>query len=417
LTILNIRSVFKKKHAGRDEDKAVHAASSRIRRLPCAAHGTKRHWHLPHDQKGRFPGPGENRQTEKAGHKAAVAATSVRRGRIGTPNALFTPPRPPPTVAGDRGTLAGPAASPWAMPACSQTAVASKTKRSNVCITVRKVLGEHPPCSSGRRRPNNSLRVSAPTPRGRPNTPSVATTRRMSQVRPASVSHHDDSGERSRWSMAWRWRGTLRVERPVRSARHRTLWVPCARIALNMTPLLAHNPLSVGPLESDCTLARLHALSVPDRYLTVPDDADTQADRLRMFAGLREGAEQRLSACTELCQASMALRPSQPFDCVPMALPEEANDIARSINNHRKQVSEVTPQHAHVKRFSSVTAAYCPRNITLPDSSCVSRTCVSTTITSVMPPGRQGDQRSRWVAEQVTPRLAHSGPCGPHRYR
>src|SRR6266853_2000928 len=40
----------------------------------------------------------------------------------------------------------------------------------------------------------NSLSVSAPTPRLKPNTNRVATTRRMSQVRPASVSHNDDSG-------------------------------------------------------------------------------------------------------------------------------------------------------------------------------------------------------------------------------
>src|SRR5215469_3057271 len=39
----------------------------------------------------------------------------------------------------------------------------------------------------------NSLSVSAPTPRLRPHTNSVATTRRLSQARPASVSHNDDS--------------------------------------------------------------------------------------------------------------------------------------------------------------------------------------------------------------------------------
>jgi hypothetical protein len=36
--------------------------------------------------------------------------------RIGTPNAIFTPPLPPPTVAGDRGTRAVPAASPPSFP-------------------------------------------------------------------------------------------------------------------------------------------------------------------------------------------------------------------------------------------------------------------------------------------------------------
>ena len=76
--------------------------------------------------------------------------------------------------------------SPWAMPSFSQAAAVSSRRRSNVCITVRKALGEHPTCASRRRRPKNSLRVSAPTPRLRPNTNSVATTRRMSQARPAS---------------------------------------------------------------------------------------------------------------------------------------------------------------------------------------------------------------------------------------
>ena len=40
----------------------------------------------------------------------------------------------------------------------------------------------------------NSLGVLAPTPRVRPNTHSVATTRRISQLRPAAVSQNDDSG-------------------------------------------------------------------------------------------------------------------------------------------------------------------------------------------------------------------------------
>jgi len=40
-----------------------------------------------------------------------------------------------------------------------------------------------------------------------------------------------------------RWRCTLLVESPVRSARFRRLCVPYARIALNMRTRLAHNPL------------------------------------------------------------------------------------------------------------------------------------------------------------------------------
>src|SRR5262249_61523296 len=61
--------------------------------------------------------------------------------------------------------------------------------------TLRRALGEHPTCPSKRRRLKNSLSVSAPTPRLRPNTNKLATTRRISQARPASVSHNDDSGE------------------------------------------------------------------------------------------------------------------------------------------------------------------------------------------------------------------------------
>src|SRR5215216_4172705 len=52
-------------------------------------------------------------------------------------------------------------------------------------MTLRRALGEHPTCPSKRRRLKNSLSVSAPTPRLRPNTNSVATTRRISQARPA----------------------------------------------------------------------------------------------------------------------------------------------------------------------------------------------------------------------------------------
>src|SRR5262245_22723678 len=44
--------------------------------------------------------------------------------------------------------------------------------------------------------------------------------------------------------MAWRWRGTLLLESPVRSARLRILCLPCSRIALKMTTLLAHNPMA-----------------------------------------------------------------------------------------------------------------------------------------------------------------------------
>ena len=54
-------------------------------------------------------------------------------------------------------------------------------------MTVRKALGEHPTCASRRRRPKNSLSVSAPTPRLKPNTNTVATTRRISQVRPETA--------------------------------------------------------------------------------------------------------------------------------------------------------------------------------------------------------------------------------------
>jgi hypothetical protein len=146
-----------------------------------------------------------------------------------------------------------------------------------VCMTVRKALGEHPTWACRRRRLQNSLRVSAPTPRVRPHTHSVATTRRISQTRPSGVSHNDDSGYRSRCSMAWRWRCTLLVESPVRAARLRRLGVPCARIAVIMTILLAHNPIvSVGPLLRDCTLACIHSLRVPDRYSSVPLCTDTR---------------------------------------------------------------------------------------------------------------------------------------------
>jgi hypothetical protein len=41
-----------------------------------------------------------------------VPTATCRVLRRGTPNALFTPPLPPPTVAGDRGTRAVPAAAP-----------------------------------------------------------------------------------------------------------------------------------------------------------------------------------------------------------------------------------------------------------------------------------------------------------------
>jgi hypothetical protein len=63
-----------------------------------------------------------------------------------------------------------------------------------VCMPQRRALGEHPTCASRRRRPKNSLSVSAPTPRLRPNTNKVAMTRRISQARPASVSQNDDAG-------------------------------------------------------------------------------------------------------------------------------------------------------------------------------------------------------------------------------
>jgi hypothetical protein len=46
--------------------------------------------------------------------------------------------------------------------------------------------------------------ISALTPRLRPNTNRVATTKRMSQFRSAAVSQNDDSGERSRRLIAWR---------------------------------------------------------------------------------------------------------------------------------------------------------------------------------------------------------------------
>jgi hypothetical protein len=40
-----------------------------------------------------------------------------------------------------------------------------------------------------------------------------------------------------------RWRCTLLLESPVRSARLRMLCMPYARIALNMITLLAHTPM------------------------------------------------------------------------------------------------------------------------------------------------------------------------------
>src|SRR6516165_2794733 len=147
-------------------------------------------------------------------------------------------------------------------------------------MTLRRALGEHPTCPSKRRRLKNALSVSAPTPRLRPNTNSVATTRRISQARPAGVSQHDDSGERSRRSMAWRWRCTLLLESPVRSARLRMLCLPYARIALKMPILLAHNPMvSVRALKGGGNWKN-QLFRVRDRPPVVPLYVDAHRPRI-----------------------------------------------------------------------------------------------------------------------------------------
>ena len=58
---------------------------------------------------------------------------------------------------------------PLAHPSCSQLAAVSSSAASNACITPRKADGEHPTCVSRCRRAKNSLIVSSPTPRLRPN--------------------------------------------------------------------------------------------------------------------------------------------------------------------------------------------------------------------------------------------------------
>ncbi len=40
------------------------------------------------------------------------------------------------------------------------------------------------------------------------------------------------------------------------------------------------------------------------------------------------------------------------LDQVPMSLAEETHDVARSIDNHGEQAGNVSPEHAHVERFS-----------------------------------------------------------------
>src|SRR5262245_656405 len=70
--------------------------------------------------------------------------------------------------------------------------------------------------------------------------------------------------------MAWRCRCTLLLESPVRSAKLRMLCWPYARIALNMTILLAHNPMvSVRALKGGCNWKN-QLFRVRDRPPVVP---------------------------------------------------------------------------------------------------------------------------------------------------
>src|SRR5262249_53341038 len=78
-------------------------------------------------------------------------------------------------------------------------------------------------------------------------------------------------------SMAWRCRCTLLLESPVRSAKLRMLCWPYARIALNMTILLAHNPMvSVRALKGGCNWKN-QLFRVRDRPPVVPLYVDAQS--------------------------------------------------------------------------------------------------------------------------------------------
>src|SRR6516162_6389714 len=70
--------------------------------------------------------------------------------------------------------------------------------------------------------------------------------------------------------MAWRWRCTLLLDSPVQSAKLRMLCLPCSRIALKMTILLAHNPMvSVRALKGGCNWKN-QLFRVRDRPPVVP---------------------------------------------------------------------------------------------------------------------------------------------------
>src|SRR4029453_825576 len=102
-----------------------------------------------------------------------------------------------------------------------------------------------------------------------------ATTKRVNQQRPSSVSHNHDSGWQPRRAIAcWR-RCTLLLEKPVLRAMRRTLCVPFSQRQLKTRRLLAQNVMSVSTLKGDWTLAGIQPLSVLDRRPIVPPCADT----------------------------------------------------------------------------------------------------------------------------------------------
>jgi len=135
--------------------------------------------------------------------------------------------------------------SPAATPSCSQARAVASIVTATATSTPRQAAGAQPTCVARQRRAQNSLLVSTPTPRVRPQGERVATTSRRHQRRPSAVSHHQDSGWLGRRFMAcWR-RWTRLCATPVCWASWRMRCVPLSHRHVHIQRLLAHNPMSV----------------------------------------------------------------------------------------------------------------------------------------------------------------------------